>query len=97
MEFNKKDLLENYEFAANQIARFFIKRYWTGAEWYWQGNFIGSNVVIEGVVRYTIEEILGFLKNSATKKQMLDYSGYRNFEEKPLSFKHWKSNLKRHK
>lgn len=97
----KKDLIKNYEYAVNQILYFFIKKYFGNIEeqeTYWIGTHIGGVACINGDYFFNPEEMLEYLKNSASRKQMFDYYDYALNEEEqdrtPLSFKHYKLNLK---
>lgn len=97
---SKKDLIENYEFACNQIARYFVKRYYGNpitADYKWVADTVGEVLIINDEF-YSVEDMLHYLKNSASREHVFKHYWY-SVEERmvgrsPMNFKHFKMNLK---
>jgi hypothetical protein len=95
----KNDLLQNFEFASNQIARYFVNRYYKGRDWYWYRDFTSGEIMLEEegeILRgHTLEEMLCYLKHNATKGQLEAYEEYLVDNADPLAFRVYKDKNKK--
>lgn len=97
----KNDLLESFDFAANQIARYFTRRYFGkpgDVDFFWIGNDVGGMAHINDMF-FTLEDMLTYLKNNASRRMMSEYYWYVLDEadngRSPLKFKAFKHNKKK--
>lgn len=80
----KNDFIKQHEIAANQIADFFIKKYFgipRPNDFYWVGGQVGSVAHINDYY-FDLLEMIEYLKNSASRKQLFDYYDYALNEER---------------
>lgn len=97
----KNDLIKQYEKIVGHTLDYFIVKYFGKLEdvdYYWIGNHIGGCCHINDYF-FSVEEMLDYMRNSATQKQMFDHYDYALNEEEqdrtPLTFKHYKMNFKK--
>ena len=101
MKTQKSDLLKNVEEILEKTRFFFVNKYF-GKEHksFWSGSKVGTTLHVADYT-FTIEEVLEFLRNNASREQMFGYREYQEEEfqinREPLDFKKYKQNLMRHK
>ena len=69
---NKNDLIDQYEFASESIAKFFCKKHFQGDEHHWIAGDIGGMIEINDHY-FNVMDMLQYLKNQYTSKQLFHY------------------------
>ena len=100
----KKQLLKEYDLAVDNLAKYFIKKYF-GKDYSFEDDafWIGSldedrEVLAVGDYFFNLEDIVDYVRYNYSKKKVFAYYDYAldcyNKHKKPINIKNWK-NLKK--
>jgi hypothetical protein len=101
MKTQKSDLIKNIEEICEKTRFFFVNRYFgKDVKSYWEANQVGNTLYV-GDYSFDIYEMLEYLRNSASREQLFGHVEHieeeYQLDRTPLTFKHYKENLMRHK
>lgn len=66
------DILINYYNSCEELANYFVKRYFGKVDYYWIGNRIGTVIEVADDF-FDMNDMAEFIKNRYTRKQLFDY------------------------
>ena len=92
---SKKEILQNYENAINDLVDYFCWKYFRGValDTYWVADDVGGVYFINDYF-FNVSDMVDFIKNNYTQNEMFDYYDYalkqHEKNKTPINIKNWR-------